>query len=50
VVERLWDAFLGRVRIDEPTAAALADNRSPFPWDAERLPRPPAARRMVLES
>jgi G3E family GTPase len=26
VVERLWDAFLGRPRIDEPDAAALAHN------------------------
>jgi G3E family GTPase len=38
VVERLWDAFLGRVRIDEPDAAALADNPLALPWDAERCP------------
>ena len=25
-VERLWDAFLGKPRIDGPDAAALADN------------------------
>jgi G3E family GTPase len=25
-VERLWDAFLGRPRVDAPDAAALADN------------------------
>jgi G3E family GTPase len=26
VVERLWDAFLGRPRVDAPDAAALLDN------------------------
>jgi len=31
VVERLWDAFLGRPRIDEPDAAALADNPLALP-------------------
>jgi G3E family GTPase len=34
VIERLWDAFLGRPRIDQPDAAALADN--PLALPAER--------------